>query len=289
MVIDDSGIDKVLNDVFGQFLGKSGLKVMDFCENAILSLLILIIGFRVVKYIDRLVERFLVRSNVDAGLRTFLLSALRIILKVVLIFWAITNMGVAQSSIMAALGSAAIGIGLSLQGALSNTAGGVIILMMKPFQVGDYIMEEATGKEGTVHAIGIMYTKLLTVDNKEIMIPNGSLANTSITNLTGQTRRNIDIRIGIDYNANIKEVKEILTSIAENDQDRIPGTEVTVFVAEFMDSCISMGLRYWVPTEKFWPSKWRTNEAIKEEFDKHGISIPYNILDVNVKNYSVDH
>ena len=162
-------------------------------------------------------------------------------------------------------------------------------MMMKPFQVGDYIMEEATGKEGTVHAIGIMYTKLLTVDNKEIMIPNGSLANTSITNLTGQTRRNIDIRIGIDYNANIKEVKEILTSIAENDQDRIPGTEVTVFVAEFMDSCISMGLRYWVPTEKFWPSKWRTNEAIKEEFDKHGISIPYNILDVNVKNYSVDH
>ena len=218
----------------------------------------------------------------DTTLQTFLLSFIKIGGKVLVIFMAVTKIGVAASSIVALLGSAGLALGLSLQGSLSNIAGGVILLLLKPFQVGDYIIEGNSGKEGTVQAIGIMYTKLLSVDNKAIMIPNGNLSNASITNVTYQEKRRVDLNVGIEYSEDIKKVRKVLNALIEKEPARITDEPVKIYVNEFQASSIDIGIRYWVKTEDYWESRWRVLEEIKEEFDNNNIAIPFEQLDVNL-------
>ena len=215
----------------------------------------------------------------DTTLQTFLLSFIKIGGKVLVIFMAVTKIGVAASSIVALLGSAGLALGLSLQGSLSNIAGGVILLLLKPFQVGDYIIEGNSGKEGTVQAIGIMYTKLLSVDNKAIMIPNGNLSNASITNVTYQEKRRVDLNVGIEYSEDIKKVRKVLNALIEKEPARITDEPVKIYVNEFRASSIDIGIRYWVKTEDYWESRWRVLEEIKEEFDNNNIAIPFEQLD----------
>ena len=218
------------------------------------------------------------RSIMDTTLQTFLLSFIKIGGKVLVIFMAVTKIGVAASSIVALLGSAGLALGLSLQGSLSNIAGGVILLLLKPFQVG----EGNSGKEGTVQAIGIMYTKLLSVDNKAIMIPNGNLSNASITNVTYQEKRRVDLNVGIEYSEDIKKVRKVLNALIEKEPARITDEPVKIYVNEFQASSIDIGIRYWVKTEDYWESRWRVLEEIKEEFDNNNIAIPFEQLDVNL-------
>jgi small conductance mechanosensitive channel len=197
---------------------------------------------------------------------------------------AVAHMGVEVSSFIALLGSAGVAVGLALQGTLSNVAGGVLLLILKPFQVGDYIVLTGTDCEGEVAAMDIFYTKLKTIDNRVIVIPNGTLSNSNLINNTKQERRLIDIEVGISYDADIKEVKRILTDIAKNEKRILDQDGVKIFVSSLADSSVMMGIRCWVPTSDYVATKWALNEEIKIRFDEEGIEIPYQKLDVCIKN-----
>ncbi len=282
MILETTSLKDVGYSIIYEYLGKTGVKLADFCGDLIASLLILLIGFKLVKYIVRASQKIFERSNMDVTLQTFLLSFIKIGMKVLVIFLAVTKIGVAASSIIALLGSAGLALGLSLQGSLSNIAGGVILLMLKPFQVGDYIIEESSGKEGFVEAVGIMYTKLLSIDNKAILIPNGNLSNATVTNLTYQEERQVTLHIGIEYSENIKRVRTVIQSVLEKEPTCLKDKPIQIFVSEFMDSCIDMEIRFWVKTGDYWTTPWDVRENIKEAFDQNQIAIPFNQLDVNL-------
>lgn len=282
MALDLDSVRKSILSVVYEYLGRTGVLFMEFLGNCVIALLILIIGLKLSNYVVKLCKRVFERSKMDLMIQTFLLSCMRIGLKILVVFIAVQQVGVQASSIIAVIGSAGLAVGLSLQGSLSNIAGGVILLVVKPFQVGDYILEESSGKEGTVQSIGIMYTKLSSMDNKAILIPNGNLSNASITNVTNQDKRRVDLLVGIEYSEDIKKVKEILSEVIESEPVLLKENPVKVYVSDFRESCIDIGIRYWVRTEDYWESRWRVLEKIKYAFDEAGVTIPFNQIDVNV-------
>ena len=173
-------------------------------------------------------------------------------------------------------------MGLALQGALSNLAGGVLILILKPFQIGDYIIEDNSKNEGTVISIDIFYTRLCTYDNKVVVIPNGILTNNSLTNLTLQEKRKIEIKILIDYDSNIQKVREIVKGILEADGRIMKEEPKDIFIDAFGDSGMLLGIRAWVHTDDYWSTTWDLREAVKEAFDANQIKIPYQRLEVDM-------
>lgn len=220
----------------------------------------------------------------DAGVIQFASSAGKAVLYVLLIINIAVSLGVKESSVAALLGTAGVTVGLALQGGLANLAGGVLLLLFKPFVVGDYIIQDqSNGCEGTVAKIEICYTTLLSIDNKKIVVPNGTLSNSTIINVTAKENRKLEIKVGISYEADIQKAKRIIEKILREDADTKSDTkEMVVFVDELADSAVIMGLRVWVSTERYWPTKWRLNQKIKEEFDANGIVIPYNQMEVYV-------
>ena len=254
-----------------------------FAGDLFVAVLILIIGFKIAKKAAKLVEKVLT-DKLDKGVVRFLYSFVNLGLKAIVVFSAVTKLGVASSSIIALLGSAGVAVGLALQGSLSNIAGGVLILILKPFQIGDYIREDNNNNEGTVIDIDLFYTRLKTGDNQTIVIPNGIISNTSLTNVTRQKFRRVDCLIGISYNQDIDEVKEVLASIVNRQEHAVISEErpVQIYVSNFGPSSVDMGLRFWVPMDQYWNSKWNVLEDIKKEFDKRGIEIPYNQLEVKI-------
>jgi small conductance mechanosensitive channel len=282
-VADDiSRLREVVTEIFYQYLGTTGTKLLDTAGNIIIALLILFIGFKLVGVIIKILDRMMEKSRVDATLITFMNSFLKVALKFLIIFWAISKAGIGASTIIALLGSAGVAVGLSLQGSLSNIAGGVILLLMKPFSVGDYILEDSSDKEGFVQAIGIMYTKLLTHEHKVVLIPNGNLSNSSITNYTAEGKRRIKISVGIEYDEDIRKVRKVLQEVVENEVSRLPDEPIDIFVDEFLDSSIGMGVHYWTLPGDYYASKWRTQEAVKMAFDENDITIPFGRLDVTI-------
>lgn len=255
----------------------------DFAVRVVFALLIYLIGKKIIKWIRKVLKRALQRSAVDAGVCQFLDSAAKIFLYVVLAMAVINQLGVATTSVVAVLGSAGLALGLALQGSLSNFAGGVLILLFKPFKVGDYIIEDTHKNEGTVTEIQIFYTKLLTTDNRTVVIPNGTLANSSLTDVTHQDKRRIDLYVGISYGADIKQAKNLLSDIIAKESARIEGEESVVFVDSLEDSNVRLGLRFWVPTSEYWNARWRVTEEMKVRFDENEIEIPYNQLTVSLK------
>lgn len=282
MTLDLDSLRRQVLSLVYEYLGRTGVQFMEFLGNCLIALVILIIGLKLSNYVVKLTKRVFERSKMDLMIQSFLLSCLRIGLKILVVFIAVQQVGVQASSIIAVIGSAGLALGLSLQGSLSNIAGGVILLVIKPFQVGDYIIEDSSGKEGTVQSIGIMYTKLSSMDNKAILIPNGKMSSASITNVTNQDKRRVDLVVGIEYKEDIKKVKDILSKVIESEDVLLKEDPVKIFVSEFRESCIDIGIRYWVRTEDYWESRWRVLENIKYSFDKAGVNIPYNQLDVNV-------
>jgi small conductance mechanosensitive channel len=249
------------------------------------AMLVLFVGSRIISLILKILRRSLERSRAETGVVTFLCSFLRYVLYFILIMMILAQFGVTTSSVVAVLGSAGLTIGLALQGSLSNFAGGVLILLLKPFVVGDYIIESDTGKEGTVSEITIFYTKLLTIDNRMVMIPNGTLSNTSIINASHMEKRRIDLYIGVSYHADLDQTKEVLHEVVTTDPAADLTEPVDVFVSELGDSSVKMGVRVWVRNEDYWPARWRMTEQIKKSLDAHGISIPYPQVEVTmVKN-----
>lgn len=272
-------MDKVLEYLAARWpdLAAFGLKIL-------LSLLVFYIGTKVIRWLLKLFGASLDRMRVDTGVSQFLGSILRLLLYAILIFSIATRFGVTEASVAALIGSAGLTLGLGLQGSLANLAGGVLILIFKPFQVGDYIIEHGTGCEGTVVKIEMCYTTLSTVDNKRIVIPNGALSNNSLTNVTARDRRKLEMKIGISYEADLKLAKSILEKLLREDPDILSEEEMVVFVDELGASSVILGFRAWVLTEQYWPVKWRMNEEIKEAFDAAGIEIPYQQVDVRVRS-----
>ncbi len=176
----------------------------------------------------------------------------------------------------------AVALGLALQGSLSNFAGGVLILLLKPFEVGDYIIEDTNKNEGTVKEIQIFYTKLCTIDNKTIVIPNGILTNNSLTNATAKDERRLDLKIDISYDADLKKAKLLIERILTEDEAVLQDEEINVFVDSLGESSVVIGARAWTKSEAFWPARWRILEEIKEQFDENGVEIPYRQLMVHM-------
>lgn len=257
--------------------------LVDFAVRVVLAFLIYFIGKKVIKWIRKILKRALGRSAADEGVCQFLDSAAKIVLYIVLAIAVINQLGVATTSMAAVLASAGLAVGLALQGSLSNFAGGVLILWFKPFKVGDYIIEDTHKNEGTVTEIQIFYTKLLTTDNRMVVIPNGTLANSSLTDVTRRDKRRIDLYVGISYDADIKTAKEILQGIIDEEPLRLDEEETAVFVDSLGDSSVRLGMRFWVSTSDYWNVKWRVTEEIKTRFDKNQIEIPYNQLTVSLR------
>ena len=257
--------------------------LLNFAFQVLIALLVYVIGGRIIKWITKLVRRSMNRAGTDEGVKQFMIPVIKYSLYVVLIFIIMGLFGIATTSSVAVLGSAGVAVGLALQGSLSNFAGGVLILLLKPFKVGDYIIEHSHNNEGTVTEISIFYTKLLTVDNKLIVIPNGTLSNSSLTNVTNKDRRRVDLVVGIAYEADIRTAKDVIYAVAEKEEARIPEEKPVVYVDNLAASSVDIGLRVWVKTEDYWPARWRMTENIKYALDAKGISIPYQQIDVQIK------
>ena len=256
--------------------------LLSFLVQVVVAIIVLLIGSRIIKFLLKLIRKSLDRSKVEAGVVTFLCSLVKYSLYFVLAMIILAQFGVTTSSVVAVLGSAGLTLGLALQGSLSNFAGGVLILLLKLFVVGDYIIDGVTGQEGTVSSITIFYTKLLTIDNRMILIPNGTLSNSSITNVTHMEKRRIDLLIGVSYEANLAKTKQVLLDVVKSEDKILPGEPVDVYVSELADSSVQMGVRAWVKTEDYWPIRWKMTEDIKNALDANGISIPYPQMDVTV-------
>lgn len=257
--------------------------VLDFAIDVILAAVVFLVGSRIVKWLVKIIRSSMERTNAEPGVVTFVASLCKYALYAVLCLMILSNFGVTASSVVAVLGSAGLTVGLALQGSLSNFAGGVLILLLKPFGVGDYIIENSSNQEGTVAEITIFYTKLLTTDNKAIMIPNGTLSNSSITNVTAMTKRRLDLYFGVGYESNIAEVKAILTDVVLGDEAVLSDEDAVVFVSDLLDSCVNMGVRCWVKKEDYWTAKWRMTENVKLAFDEAGVNIPFPQMEVTVK------
>lgn len=258
--------------------------IVGFGLKVVLAIIVFFVGRKLIRWAVKLMKRSMERARLDEGVVQFACSAGKAVLYTMLIFNIAVSLGVTESSVAALLGTAGVAIGLALQGGLANLAGGVLLLVFKPFVVGDYIIQnQQNGCEGTVARIEMCYTTLLSIDNKKIVVPNGTLSNSTIINVTAKETRKLEIKVGISYESNIQKAKEILEKILLEDSDtQGDRSEMVVFVDQLADSAVIMGLRVWVPTDSYWSVKWRLNQKIKEEFDAQGIVIPYNQMDIYV-------
>ncbi|MBP3488480.1 MAG: mechanosensitive ion channel [Roseburia sp.] len=257
--------------------------LLNFAFQVIIAIAIYVIGGKIIKGITKMVRRSMDKAGTDEGVKQFVIPLIKYALYVILIFIIMGLFGIATTSAVAVLGSAGVAVGLALQGSLSNFAGGVLILLLKPFRVGDYIIEDSHKNEGTVSEISIFYTKLLTPDNKTIVIPNGTLSNSSLTNVTNMDRRRIDLVVGIAYEADIRTAKEALLAVADAEPAKLADEETLVFVDSLGDSSVNIGVRLWVGAADYWQARWRMTENIKYALDEKGISIPYQQIDVQIK------
>lgn len=257
--------------------------LISFALSVIGAVLVYVIGVRVIRWVRRLFGKMLKRHNVDEGVCQFLDAIVKVAGYFILILMILGFFGVTTASVVAVLGSAGLTLGLALQGSLSNFAGGVLLLLLKPFTVGDYIIEESGKKEGTVQEISIFYTTLLTADHYTVVIPNGTLANNSITNLTKSGRRRLDIKVGISYHADIRRAKQVLMQVAEQSSYRMSEEEPVILVDELADSSVNLIVRVWTDPDSYWNERWEMTEQIKLALDDAGIEIAFPQLDVHVR------
>ena len=266
-----------------QYVQDSIPGLITFGLKVLAALVAFFIGRLVIRWIRKIVRRSFERSGADKGVEQFVDSLLKYGLYALLVFSLISSLGFDTTSVAAVLASGGVAIGLALQGSLSNFAGGVLILLLKPFVVGDYIIEDTNGKEGTVKEIQIIYTKLSTIDNKTIVIPNGMLTNNSITNATAKDERQLDLRVGISYDADIRQAKSVIENLLIKDECIIKNEQINVFVHELADSAVVLGIRAWVKNEEYWETRWRLLEEIKLLLDENGIEIPYPQMTVHMQ------
>ena len=252
----------------------------------LIAVVIVMIGVRAAHIVREMLKKTFNRMEMDVSLSRFLLALINAGIYALVLFMALERIGIPSASIVAVIGSAGVAVALSLQGSLANFAGGILILMMRPFRVLDYIV--SAGAEGTVQNIGLVYTTLVTVDNRTITVPNGSLSNAIITNVTAQEKRRVDVEIGIGYASDMKRAKEILQQVYAEHPLVLPNDGITVYVGELAESAVIIGGRGWTRTEDYWTVRWAILETVKERFDAAGIEIPFNQMDVNIRNVTAE-
>ena len=234
--------------------------------NIVISIIIFFIGKKLIGFLLKLLDKFLAKTSIDVGVAKFLSSAARTCMYAILIFMIVGQLGVNTASIVTVMGAAGLAISMSLQGSLANVAGGILILLMKPFRVGDYVM--TSFGDGTVQAIGLVYTTITTVDNRVLTIPNGT--------------RRLDISVGISYDSDIRKAKEIMEEVYRSCPAVIVDKGINVHVSSLGDSAVVIEAFGWVPGSEFLSSKWYVTEEIKLRFDEGGIKIPYPQMDVHL-------
>lgn len=265
-----------------QYLQQLPDRALRFGARVLLALVVFLIGVHVIKLVRRIVRRSLKKGNADIGVTQFLDSFIKAVLYILLLFIIASGFGLDATSVVALLGSAGVAIGLAIQGSLSNFAGGVLILLLKPFRVDDYIKVDNDDHEGTVKEIQLFYTKLSTPNNHVVIIPNGTLSNSSILNMSTLTERRMDIKVGISYDADIRHAREAIMKVLEEDPAVLSSKDRRVFVEELADSSINLNVRCWADNDEYWECKWRITEKIKYALDDAGISIPYPQMDVHL-------
>lgn len=268
-----SHFEKVLDTVidYGLKLGK----------NILLAVIVYFIASRLIKWVLKLTTKALNKGKLEPMVVKFVYSIVKIGLYVLLFIAVVSILGIPTTTFVTLFGTVTLSVGLALQGSLANLAGGVLILIFKPFKVGDYIV--ACGDEGTVVGIDVFYTKLATVDNKVIVIPNGTLANSSVKNVSAMDKRRVDVQVGISYESDIATAKSVLMGIIDKNENVLRDKPINVFVASLDASQVTLETRVWVSSDKYWDTKWELTEQYKLALDENGIEIPFNQLSVTIK------
>lgn len=248
----------------------------------LLALVVFFIGVQLIKLVRRILRKSFERRNVDMGVSRFLDSLVKTVLYMLLLFMIASSFGLDATSVVALVGSAGVAIGLAVQGSLSNFAGGVLILLLKPFKVGDYV-RDAAGNEGTVEEVQLFYTRMITPDRHMVVVPNGDLANGNILNMSTLGDRRMDIKVGISYESDIRRAKEVLLRVLDEDPGVLQEEEKRVFVEELADSAVILCVRCYSANENFWETRWRLMETIKYALDEAGIGIPFPQIDVHMR------
>lgn len=266
--------DKISAFIF-DFATSWGLKLLA-------AIIVLIVGMKCIKALCKWLKKSPKLDKLDNSLRSFLASFSNIVLYIVLVITVAMVLGVPATSFITILASCGVAVGLALQGSLSNFAGGLMILFFKPFKVGDYI--EASGESGTVKEISVVYTVLLTPDNKCITIPNGSLTNSVIENYSSEKTRRVDFTFTADYSCDIEKVKKVISDIIENHPLALKDPAPFVRLSAHSDNALTYTARVWVKSADYWDIYFDVTESVKVAFDKNDIKIPYNQLDVHIDN-----
>lgn len=259
------------------------IRLEDMLPCIIGALIILAAGYFATKLTLKIMAKGLSMKHIDTTVHKFLMSVVRVTMTVLIVIMALSALKVPMSSIIAAVGTAGLAIGLALQDSLSNVAGGFIILFSQPFKCGDYI--KIGNVEGTVDVISILYTRLLTVENQAICIPNGTVSKSTVVNITAEEKRRLELKFSIGYNDDHHKAMELIREIVNSDQRTLHAPdEPLIVMCDHGDSAVILMLRVWVPTEEYWDMRFKFIETVKERFDENGISIPFKQLDVHIEN-----
>jgi small conductance mechanosensitive channel len=275
-------MDNLTTSNFQSYVQKAVELAIEYGPKLILAIIVLIVGLWIIRLIVKSINKGMEHSKVEESLRKFLSSLFSILLKVLLLISVASMIGIATTSFIAILGAAVLAVGLALQGGLANFAGGVIILIFKPFKVGDFI--DAQGYTGTVHEITIFTTILKTPDNKTVIIPNGALSNGSMVNFSTELTRRVDMVFGIGYGDSIEKAKQVLKHLVDSDTRIHQEPARQIVLDELGDSSVNFKVRVWCDSGNYWGIYFDMQEKVKLTFDKEGISIPFPQRDVHVFN-----
>lgn len=293
MAADTATTESVVGDAVKEatdqvsIVGKYIQKLTDWCMSKLGSIVVavifMVVCFKLVKLLLRILRKSFERSKLDPSVAGFFISAVKIVLNVLIVLTAASIVGFQITSFITILGTAGVTLGLALQGSLSNLAGGLLILILKPFRVGDYIVENNTHCEGTVVSIDIFYTRLITFDNKSVVIPNGNISNTSLVNVTEHDMRRVDIPFSVAYDSDMEKVKRVTIETIKDVDGYLPDEQILFYIDEFADSGINMYVKFYATIEKFFDAKWDAMWKLKKAFDENDIEIPFNQMDVHMK------
>ena len=243
---------------------------------------VLLVGWKLIKWLKRKIPQLSFMEQLDAGIRTFLVSALTILLYSLLFISVAMIMGIPTTSFIAVLASFMAAIGLAVQGSLSNLIGGLMILLFKPFRAGDYISAPDIGVEGTVKAITVVYTVLRTFDNIEVTVPNGSLANAVVKDMSIAETRRVDLTFRVDPSTPLTRVEGVIADVLSANPNVLDDPSPSVVLTDITDSAMLYGVRIWCPGDKYWDTRFALIRAIKLAFDENGIVMPHQQVDVHL-------
>jgi small conductance mechanosensitive channel len=277
-----NAVDFIKANTFKKYFEELMPKALNMGIRMVIAIVLFIVGLQLIKLIRKVVKKAMSKAKADVGVKQFVDSFINAALFVLLILMIAIECGIDAASIVAIIGSAGVAISLAVQGSLSNLVGGILILLLKPFNVGDYIEDAGSGKQGTVTQIKIFHTTLRTFDNQIIILPNGNLANNVITNVTKEAERRLDISVGISYNSDIDKAKDVLRDMLKEDVAVLKDKEFDVFVESLGESSVNLDIRFWVKKEDYWTAKFRITENTKKTLDKNGVTIPFPQLDVHL-------